>query len=952
MKTSPSTSYNTLYLVDISSFIFRAFYAVREMTTPEGVPINAVYGVASMLGRLLDEANPQYLAIVYDSKEPSFRKLMYEDYKANRSAAPDMLVPQFDLIEELISKMGIPSYRQSGVEADDLIATLTKRWVAEADKHRVVMVTGDKDLMALVTSKVQLWDTMKDQHFTPHEVEEKFGVKPSQIRDYLAMVGDSSDNIPGITGIGPKGAEALLKEFKNLDGVIAAAKAGKVKGKKGEMIAESEKVAYLSRDLATLKDDIELELSTDAAKFQFEVKHELLEFFKKHNLKQLYTKYAGKAQMAGTTPPEDSFSFDAQTQLAPTAKSAATVPAAQGGFDFSQQEHLEMNEAPAGISTKPVFETINTIDGLKKLIAEIERTKLMAFDTETTSLNPKEARLVGIAIGVSETGAYYIPVGHAVTLESTIPQLDEAEVLSLLRPVLENKEIKKVGQNLKYDVRIILNHGIRIEGLFADTMVAAYALDSSGRHNLDFLSKKYLAYDVVAYEDVVGKGAAQVTFDQVSIEAATRYSAEDAWCAFMLWKVLEPRLKQHHVEKLYHEVDLPLVEVVADMEEAGIKVDVSFLQKIEKQFEQELQEIETKVRSFSQNKSINLNSPKQLAGFLFEELKLPPQGKTKTGFSTDASVLEKLASISDHEVPRLLLEYREISKLKGTYVLPLQELRSKTDSRIRTSFNLTGTATGRLSSSDPNLQNIPTRSKRGQLIREAFIADEGNVLMSADYSQIELRILAHLSGDENLVKSFTINEDVHRRTASEIYHVKPEEVTDDQRAVAKAINFGLMYGKSAFGLAEELNISRTEAKDMITRYFNRYSRVKEFLDEQIASAHAHGYVTTLLGRKRALPEIKSSNHAVRANAERMAMNSPIQGTASDLIKVAMVELHAKLANEKTRLLLQVHDELVLECPKGDVAKITKLVTETMEGALKLKVPLMVNVGTGLNWAEL
>jgi len=915
-----SSSYHTLYLIDISSFIFRAFYAIREMTSPDGVPVNAVYGVASMIGRLLDEADPAYLAVVYDSKEPSFRKELYEEYKANRSAAPEMLVPQFDLIEELVRCMGIPSFRQSGVEADDLIATLTKRWVAEDEKHRVVMVTGDKDLMALVTSKVQLWDTMKEMHYTPHEVEQKFGVTPSQVRDYLAMVGDSSDNIPGITGIGPKGAEALLREYGTLEGVIAAAKAGKVKGKKGEMIVEGEKLALLSQELATLKDDLSLQISTADAKFDFGVKPELLEFFKKHNLKSLYTKYSARAEH----PPE------------------ARPPEAESPMGMPLQ------------SWNPRFETLNTIDGLKSLISEIRKRKIMAFDTETTSLDPKEAKLVGIAIGIDDQGAVYIPMGHELTLESTTSQLDEAEVLALLKPVLEDPSVRKVGQNLKYDLRVILNHGIRLRGVYADTMIAAYALDSSGRHNLDFLSKKYLNYDVLSYEDVAGKGASQVSFDQVSIETATRYSAEDAWCAFMLWKVLEPKLAQQHVEKLYHEVDLPMLEVVADMEEAGIKIDVPFLQKLETRFEKELHELEARVRSFSKNPTLNLNSPKQLAAFLFDELGLPPQGKTKTGYSTDASVLDKLASLKgpSSEIPKLLLEYREVSKLKGTYVLPLQQLRSKKDSRVRTSFNLTGTATGRLSSSDPNLQNIPTRSKRGQLIREAFVADEGSVLMSADYSQIELRILAHLSGDENLMRSFQSSEDVHRRTASEIYHLDPSKVSDDQRAVAKAINFGLMYGKTAFGLAEELGITRTEAKDMITRYFNRYSRVKEFLDEQIASAHAHGYVTTLLGRKRALPEIKSANHAVRANAERMAMNSPIQGTASDLIKVAMVELHRKLAGEKAKLLLQVHDELVLECPKADVEKIAKLVTETMEGALKLNVPLVVNVGTGANWAEL
>ncbi|MBS1958778.1 MAG: DNA polymerase I [Bdellovibrionales bacterium] len=929
-----SKTHSTLYLVDISSFIFRAFYAIREMTAPDGTPTNAIYGVASMIGRMLDDANPEYVVIVYDSKEPSFRKEMYEDYKANRSEAPDMLVPQFDLIEEMIKLMGLPSFRQSGIEADDLIATLTKKWVAEDDKHRVVIVTGDKDLMALVTSKVQVWDTMKETHYTPHEVTEKFGVTPSQITDYLAMVGDSSDNIPGITGIGPKGAEALLKEFNTLEDVIAAAKAGKVKGKKGEQIVEGEKMAYLSRDLARLKDDVKLNISIESARFTQSASPELLEFFKKYNLKNLFVKYSKIAD--GLKP--------------------------DGAKPMSEDEQQELLfEAPAegvsgpkgsAVKGSVEFITVDKESELKKLIKKVESGKLMAFDTETTSLDPQEAKLVGIAIAVDESAGYYIPVGHQLELGSKFEQLDLDDVLNLMKPALENPNIKKIGQNLKYDIRVMHNQGVEMQGVEGDTMVAAYSLDSSGRHNLDFLCKKYLQYDVLNYEDVVGKGAARVTFDQVPIDRATRYSAEDAWCALRLWSVLEPQLKKQGVEKLYEDVDLPIVQAVAHMEEAGIKVDTAFLKKLEKQFEKELAEIEKKIQSFTSNKGINLNSPKQLGTLLFDELKLPTQGKTKTGYSTDASVLAALAPL--HEVPRLILDYREISKLKGTYVLPLQELRSKRDERVRTSFHLTGTSTGRLSSSDPNIQNIPTRTKRGQLIRQAFIAEEGKVLMSADYSQIELRILAHLSQDPALMGSFQKGEDVHRRTASEIFHVKADAVTDEQRGYAKAINFGLMYGKSAFGLAEELGISRTEAKKMIDAYFTRYAKVKELLDGQVLSARELGYTTTLLGRKRALPEIKSTNPAVRGNAERMAMNSPIQGTAADLIKMAMVKLDAELGNGKwkSRMLLQVHDELLFEAPKSEVEKLKKIVTETMEHALKLDVPLQVNVGTGQNWAEI
>jgi DNA polymerase-1 len=946
VSKSTAQDYRILYMIDISSFIFRAFYAIREMTAPDGTPVNAVYGVASMLGKLMEEINPEHLVVVYDSKEPSFRKEMYAEYKANRSAPPEPLLPQFDLIEELISRMGIPSFRKSGVEADDIIATLTKKWVAEGKKthkrNRVVVVTGDKDLMALVNADVQLWDTMKDVHYTEHEVREKFGVRPNQIRDYLAIVGDSSDNIPGITGIGPKGAEALLKEFGTLEEIIAAAKKGKIKGKKCETIVESEKAAKLSQELATLQENVEIDFSEDKLKFQMQVKPELLGFFEKYNFKSLYAKYAAK--MNGGKPIGLSSREDADEHV-----NRGVSESFVGAPNLDGADHSPMQTTAA---VKPEFKTIGDLVSLKKLAKEIEATGLMSFDTETTSLDPRQAKLVGIAISTNEKNGYYIPVGHELTLDSQAPQLTFEEAIVVLRPLLESASIKKIGQNLKYDYRVMFNHGIVIRGITGDTMIAAHLVDSSGRHNLDDLSQKYLHYKTIAYDEVAGKGAQQVTFDQVSIPSATAYAAEDAWCALMLWKVLEPQLKKQKSEKLFLEVDLPMVEVVARMEEAGIKVDVPFLQKLDQRFEKELMELEKKVRSFSGNATLNLNSPKQLAVFLFEELKLPAQGKTKTGFSTDASVLAILAPM--HEAVQMLLEYREIAKLRGTYVQPLQQLRDPKDSRIRTSYNLTGAATGRLSSTDPNLQNIPARTKRGQLIREAFIVEEGNVLLSADYSQIELRILAHMSGDPNLMGSFLKGEDVHRRTASEIYHIKPDQVSDEQRGVAKAINFGLMYGKSAFGLAEELGISRTEAKKMIGEYFTRYSKVKEFLDSQVALAHEQSFVSTILGRKRSLPEIKSQNHMMRANAERMAMNSPIQGTASDLIKVAMVKIDHLLTEKKlkSKMLLQVHDELVFECPADEVEKMKKMVSEAMENALSLQVPLQVNLSTGKNWAEL
>lgn len=913
-------NYKTLYLIDISSFIFRAFYAVRELTAPDGTPVNAVYGVASMISKLLEEVDPKFVAIVYDSKEASFRKEMYGEYKANRVEPPDTLIPQFEIVEKLIESFGLPAVRQSGMEADDLIATLRTRWIQEnPEKHRVVIVSGDKDLMALVNSKTQVWDTMKDLHYTEHEVIEKFGVHPSQVRDYLAMVGDASDNIPGITGIGPKGAEQLLKEFGTLESVLKAAKDGKIKGKKGETIVENEKDALLSQKLATLVEDLPVDVSDEQLKYEWKPSAQLVEFFKKYNFKTLASKYGQ--------------GYEHKNSI----NSGFVQPHEMG----ASAQHLQ---ATANDAT---WTAITTLPALKELVKKMEAAEMIAIDTETTGLDPHQASLVGISVALDEKGGYYIPVGHAYG-----DQLELKEVLQLLKPVFENEKIKKIGQNLKFDLRVLEHAGVHVDGIYGDTLLAAYSLDSSGRHNLDYLAQKYLNYSMISYEDVTGKGAKQITFDQVAIDVATRYSAEDAWAAFRLWKVLEPKLKEQKVEDLFRKVDLPMVEVVASMENEGIKVDVPFLQKLEKEFDHDLQKIEKKVLLYTRSGILNLNSPKQLAVFLFEELKLPVQSKTKTGYSTDASVLEALSPL--HEVPKLLLEYREISKLKGTYVLPLQELRDPQDDRIRSSFHLTGTATGRLSSSDPNLQNIPTRTERGQKIRQAFIAEKNHVLLSADYSQIELRILAHLSGDENLVDSFQKGEDVHRRTASEIYHIKAENVTDEQRAVAKAINFGLMYGKTPFGLAEELKISRTEAKQMIDRYFTRYKGVKQYLDEAVAFAHEHKYVVTLLGRKRSLPEITASNPMLRGNAERMAMNSPIQGTASDLIKVAMNEIFHSIQKKKmkSKLLLQVHDELVFEAPKSEVEDLKELVINKMESAIELKVPLKVNLAFGHHWAEL
>jgi DNA polymerase-1 len=919
----------TLFLLDTSSFIFRAFFAIRSLSTKAGEPTNAVYGVATMLARLAEEGRPQFLAAVYDSKEGvSFREEIYPEYKANRTECPPDLIPQFDRIEQLVKAMEIFSYRQNGVEADDLIATLTKKWCASSPKHRVVIVSSDKDLMQLVNDRVQIWDTMKGVIYGDAEVIEKFGVAPSQIRDYLGLVGDTSDNIPGVPGVGPKTAADLLKQYGDLDGVLKAAMDKKISGKKCDVICQNEKEARLSAKLATVLEDLPVEISPEKVKYKFGVNEDLKTLLETLEFPSLLKKWneivGGKSEKLETTVGV-SVSVESQPQSV-----SVPVPSVQVG------------ENPADL-----FKTISNEKDFKKVLENLERTKRFAVDLETNSLNPREAKLCGVALSYDSSRAFYVPVGHQGFGE----QLTEEYVLGKLKPLLESNEYKKIGQNLKYDFSVLNEHGIRAQGIGADTMVAGYVLDPEGRHNLETLAAMHLNYKVTTFEKVCGKGKDQITFDQVPIEVATRYSAEDALIALRLWENLEPKLQSEGLMKIFTDVDLPLVMILSQMEEQGVCIDTDWLKVLSDDFQKDMLRIDERIGAFTKG-PVNLNSPKQLAQLLFEELKLPAQSKTKTGYSTDAKVLEALAPL--HEVPRLLLEYREVSKLKGTYVDPLPLLRDKKTGKIHASFHQTVAATGRLSSSDPNLQNIPVKTERGAKIRRAFIPSPGNVLLSADYSQIELRLLAQMSGDVELSKSFKKDEDVHRRTASEIFAIAPEQVTDQQRGVAKAINFGLMYGKSAFGLAQELEIPRKEAAEIIEKYFARYSGVKRYLDQSILDAKEKGYAITVLGRKRPLKDIKNPNHMIRSNAERMAMNSPIQGTASDLMKLAMIEIDRRLkkGGYQAKLTIQVHDEVVLDCPKKEVEEVSKLVADSMENAMKLDVPLRVNSGTGANWQEL
>ncbi len=908
-------SSETLYLIDISSFIFRAFYAIRELRNSKGLPTNAVYGVATMLSRFLDEAKPNFVAITQDSKGPSFREELFPEYKANRSEPPDDLIPQFEKVDQLCDLLGFHCLREKGVEADDIIASMCASWLRVSQKHKVVIVTGDKDLMQLVNDRVFIWDTMKEIVYDEAGVREKFGVDPNQIQDYLSLVGDSSDNIPGAPGIGPKTAVQLLTQYHSLDSILEAAKEGKISGKKGETLKESEKLVRLSKELVGLKSDVKVSVEPAEYAYQFQFSEPAQKFIQEMEFKNLFRAWTERHTGIGNG-----------SHLTPSP-----APASK----------------PAVNLTESTFLTCDREDNFDSLLLEIQDAKEFSVDLETTSLNPRQAKIVGVALSTNDSVGHYIPVGHV----NSGPQLDHDLVLKKLKPFLEDPKFKKVGQNLKYDASVLLAHGIRLEGIGADTMIAAYVLDPTGRHNLDTLCKKYLDYTPMSFEDVCGKGKNQITFDQVPIDLATRYSAEDALYSLKLWKQLKPELEQEKLMQVFAEIDLPLVPVLVDMESAGSAIDVPWLNELSSRFEKNLAEIQEEIFKYSKE-PLNLNSPKQIAELLFEELKLPTQSKTKTGYSTDASVLEALAPL--HRVPRLMLEYREISKLKGTYVDPLPLLIDPKTGKVHSSFHQTVTATGRLSSSDPNLQNIPARTERGQLIRKAFVPSPGNILISADYSQIELRILAHLSGDPALIASFRKGEDVHKRTASELYGIGPDQVTDSQRQLAKAINFGLMYGKTAFGLAQELQISRTEAKSMIDRYFERYRGVKNFLDQQIITAKEQGFTETALGRKRKLPELASNNPAIRGIGERMAMNTPIQGTAADLMKIAMIKVHDQLEKRdlKAKMIIQVHDEILLDCPLDEKSHVLDVVTGCMESAFPMSVPLVVNTSTGANWSEL
>ena len=896
-----------LILVDGSSFLFRAYHALARqggLSTRDGMPTHAIFGVVNMLKSLMKECQPEHIAMVMDASGTTFRNELYPEYKANRPPMPDDLRTQRDYLLKIIPAMGLPLISIKGVEADDVIGTLTKQ-ALDADYH-VMIVSSDKDLAQLVGDRVVMVDTMKKSTLDAAGVEEKFGVPPELIIDYLALMGDTSDNIPGVPKVGPKTAAKWLQQYGSLDEVIS--NADDIGGKIGENLRASLEQLPLSKQLTTIKCDVDTGL-----------KWKDLELFDPDadTLKELYTE----------------LEFRSWLKELENDKGAA----ADGPDD----------EIPAG--TEAEYTTILDQKTLDHWIDQLKAADVFAVDTETTSLDAQQARIVGLSFAFEEGSAAYLPLGH--DYEGAPEQLDRDKTLAKLKPLLESEEHLKTGQNLKYDIEVLQNHDIRLGGVAHDTMLMSYLLDAgNSRHDMDTLAQKYLGHTNIKFSDVAGTGKKQLTFNQIAIDQAAPYAAEDAEVTLRLHNILLPMLEQNQrLHTLYQEIEIPLLKVLARTETHGVRVNADVLHEQSAAIADRLSQIERDAH-MEAGEEFNIASPKQIQEILFEKQGLPVIAKTPKGQpSTNESVLQELAL--DHKLPALIVEHRGLAKLKSTYTDKLPQLINPDTGRIHTSYHQAVAATGRLSSSDPNLQNIPIRTEDGRRIREAFVADEGNLLLAADYSQVELRIMAHLSDDEGLLKAFREGLDVHAATAAEVFGGDAADIEPEKRRRAKAINFGLIYGMSAFGLAKQLGIMQREAKDYIEIYFDRYPGVKRYMDNTRELAREQGYVETLFGRRLNLPEIRSKNAARRQYAERTAINAPMQGTAADLIKKAMISLDAWITENAadSRIILQVHDELVLETPQNDIDRIAKHTSQIMCGVAELKVPLEVDTGSGPNW---
>lgn len=874
------------YLLDASSYIHRAFHAVRGLTTSQGIPTGAVFGFTQMVLSLLKQTNPEYLGIVYDAAGPTFRHRQYPAYKANRPPIDPDLKVQFDLVRQIVAALGLPAIELSEYEADDLIATLARQ--ANEQGFQVVIISADKDLMQLISPAISMWDTMKDMHFEREQVVEKLGVTPEQVVDYLALVGDSSDNLPGVNGVGPKTAARLLGQYGSLESVLQ--NVASIKGKVGENLRNDGDLALITQGLARLCDTAPVSFSP--------------ELFSLRPIDQ-----------AVLAPLLTSLEFNS------LLKELASAPPVQKGQ----------------------WQLITSMEELAPWLEQARQQKRLCLDTETTSLNVRQADLVGIALAIEPGKAAYIPLAHV----NAPRQLPAQQVLAALQPLLQDPAIEKIGQNLKYDLMVLERAGATITAPMFDTMLADYVLDpGKASHSLSAIAMEQFGRGMIAFEQATG--GKNIPFSHTPLDKALDYAAEDADVTLAAALAFKPQLEEAGLSRLFYDLEMPLMPVLAQMEKNGVLLNLPELSRLSDELGGQITRLEKECYQQAGH-VFNLNSPQQLGQVLFDELGLPQKKKTKKkgGYSTDMQVLSELADM--HPLPATILQYRTLNKLKSTYIDVLPNLVDSGSKRVHTSFNQAITATGRLSSSDPNLQNIPVRNELGSHIRACFIAGQGNVLISADYSQIELRLLAHLSQDKALIADLSEGMDVHTQTASRLFDVHPSLVTTEMRRRAKTVNFGVLYGMSAFRLAREQKIERREAQDIIERYLGRYPGIALFQQECLSQARSYGYVTTIMGRRRFLPAINASNRLAREGAERMALNTPIQGSAADIIKLAM--LNTPKGYPQSLLVLQVHDELLFECPEGQADDFAKELKSSMERIMTLRVPLMVEVGIGQNWAE-
>ncbi len=891
-----------LILVDASGYLFRAYHALPKLTNSQGEATGALVGVLNMLRKLIDEHQPDYIGVVFDAPGKTFRNDLYAEYKAHRPAMPEDLREQIQPLQDIIAAMGLPLLAVAEVEADDVIGTLATQ--AAAQGMATLISTGDKDLAQLVDTHVTLVNTMTDTLLDPDGVMEKFGVPPERIVDYLSLMGDSVDNVPGVPKCGPKTAAKWIAQYGDLDGVIAHADA--IKGKVGEYLREALDQLPLARALTTIKRDVALDL--------------------------------GPGDLRPTPP--DIETLRGWYERLESRRLLATLD--EAGDDAASRN----TPAPDHLD----YDLVLTEQALDVWVERIESAELFAFDTETTALDYMRAELVGLSLAVEPGAAAYIPLAHAYP--GAPDQLDRDAVLARLKPLLEDPSRAKVGQNLKYDMSVLARYAIALRGVEHDTMLASYVLDSAAnRHDMDSLAKKYLQCDTVRFEDVAGKGAKQLSFDQVPLEQAGPYAAEDADITLRLHRALWPKLEATPaLAELYRTIEIPLVGILSRMERTGVRIDSQLLAEQSQELAERIVALEAQAYAVA-GRRFNMGSPKQIGTIFFEELGLPVVSKTPKGApSTSEAVLEQLAA-QGHALPDLILQHRGLSKLKSTYTDKLRQMINPETGRVHTSYHQAVTATGRLSSSDPNLQNIPIRTEEGRRIRRAFVAEPGHLLLAADYSQIELRIMAHLSGDTRLLAAFASGQDIHRATAAEILDLSPEAVTGEQRRSAKAINFGLIYGMSAFGLARQLGIERGAAQEYVDRYFQRYPGVKDYMERTRAQAHDTRFVETLFGRRLYLPDINHSNQNRRAGAERTAINAPMQGSAADIIKRAMITVDQWLRAEQppVRMIMQVHDELVFEVAEAAVETASERIRSAMQSAAELAVPLIVDIGQGANW---